>query len=58
MNRAIKEATVRRFDHDDHGQLRNHLDKFISACSFGRRLKILKGLTPYGFICKQWTIEP
>jgi len=21
-------------------------------------LKTLKGLTPYEFICKQWTIEP
>ncbi|MFC4622098.1 hypothetical protein ACFO3A_07685, partial [Comamonas nitrativorans] len=25
---------------------------------FGRRLKTLKGLTPYEFICKQWTDEP
>jgi hypothetical protein len=23
-----------------------------------RRLKTLKGLTPYEFICKRWTIEP
>ncbi|MGB3833567.1 MAG: IS481 family transposase, partial [Mesorhizobium sp.] len=26
--------------------------------NFGRRLKTLKGLTPYEFICKRWTIEP
>ncbi|MBY5775033.1 IS481 family transposase, partial [Rhizobium leguminosarum] len=26
--------------------------------NFGRRLKTLKGLTPYEFICKQWTKEP
>jgi hypothetical protein len=25
---------------------------------FGRGLKTLKGLTPYEFICKRWTIEP
>ncbi|MBY3123074.1 IS481 family transposase, partial [Rhizobium laguerreae] len=25
---------------------------------FGRRLKTLKGLTPYEFICRQWTSEP
>ncbi|MGE0626438.1 MAG: IS481 family transposase, partial [Hyphomicrobiaceae bacterium] len=25
---------------------------------FGRRLKTLKGLTPYEAICKQWTSEP
>ena len=58
MNRTIKEATVKRFHYDDHDQLRNHLTNFISAYNFGRRLKTLKGLTPYEFICKQWTIEP
>ena len=29
-----------------------------NAYIFGRRLKTLKGLTPYEFIRKQWTIEP
>ena len=58
MNRTIKEATVKRFHYDDHDQLRQHLANFISAYNFGRRLKTLKGLTPYEFICKQWTIEP
>ena len=58
MNRTIKEATVKRFHYDDHDQLRNHLANFISAYNFGRRLKTLKGLTPYEFICKQWTIQP
>ena len=48
MNRTIKEATVKRFHYDDHDQLRQHLANFISACNFGRRLKTLKGLTPYG----------
>jgi len=58
MNRTIKDATVKRFHYDDHEQLRNHLANFIRAYNFGRRLKTLKGLTPYEFICKQWTIEP
>ena len=58
MNRTIKDATVKRFHYDDHDQLRKHLANFISAYNFGRRLKTLKGLTPYEFICKQWTIEP
>ena len=35
-----------------------HLSDFIKAYNFGRRLKTLKGLTPYEFICKQWTSEP
>ncbi len=58
MNRTIKEATVKRFHYDNHSQLETHLVNFISAYNFGRRLKTLKGLTPYEFICKQWTIEP
>lgn len=58
MNRTIKDATVKRFHYDDHDQLRRHLGDFISGYNFCRRLKTLKGLTPYEFICKQWTIEP
>ena len=58
MNRTIKEATVKRFHYDDHDQLRRHLADFILAYNFGRRLKTLKGLTPYEHICKCWTNEP
>jgi transposase InsO family protein len=58
MNRTIKDATVKRFHYDDHGQLERHLADFISAYNFGCRLKTLKGLTPYEFICKIWTSEP
>ena len=58
MNRTIKDATVKRFHYDSHEQLRRHLRDFIDAYNFGRRLKTLKGLTPYEFICKRWTSEP
>jgi hypothetical protein len=58
MNRTIKEATVKRFHYDDHAQLKKHLADFIDAYNFGRRLKTLKGLTPYEFVCKRWTLEP
>jgi transposase InsO family protein len=58
MNRTIKDATVKRHYYESHDQLRQHLGDFVSACNFGRRLKTLKGLTPYEFICKRWTTEP
>jgi transposase InsO family protein len=58
MNRTIKDATVKRYHYDDHAQLRRHLADFIDAYNFGRRLKTLKGLTPYEFICKCWTSQP
>lgn len=58
MNRTIKEATVKRFHYDDHTQLCIHLADFIATYNFDRRLKTLRGLTPYEFICKQWIDEP
>jgi transposase-like protein len=58
MNRTIKEATVKRYHYDSHRQLQSHLSDFINAYNYGRRLKTLKGLTPYEFICKTWTKEP
>ncbi len=58
FNRTIKDATVKRCHYDSHDQLSRHLDDFVSAYNFGRRLKTLKGLTPYEFICKTWTNQP
>jgi transposase InsO family protein len=58
MNRTIKDATVKRFHYDSHEQLRRHLQDFVAAYNFGRRLKRLRGLTPYEFICKTWAAEP
>ncbi len=52
MNRTLKDATVKRFHYETHDQLRSHLADFIGAYNFGRRLKTLKGLTPYEAICK------
>ena len=57
MNRTIKEATVQRYHYDSHQQLSHHLDDFVRAYNFGRRLKTLKGLTPYEFICKSWSSQ-
>ena len=58
MNRTIKDATVKRFHYDSHDQLRSHLQDFLDAYNFARRLKTLAGLTPYEFICKIWASEP
>jgi transposase InsO family protein len=58
MNRTIKDATVKRYHYDSHDKLRAHLADFVSAYNFGRRLKTLRGLTPYEAICKAWSVEP
>ena len=58
MNRTIKDATVKRYFYETHDHLRAHLQNFVDAYNFARRLKTLRGLTPYEFICKAWTSEP
>ncbi len=58
MNRTLKEATVRRYHYGSHTQLRHHLTTFLDAYNFAKRLKTLKGLTPFESICKVWTEEP
>ena len=58
MNRTIKDATVKRYFYETHDQLRTHLRDFVDAYNFARRLKTLRGLTPYEFICKAWTSQP
>ncbi len=58
MNQTLKEATVRRYHYDDHDQLRSHLAGFLAAYNFAKRLKTLRGLTPYEYICECWTEKP
>jgi transposase InsO family protein len=58
MNRTIKEATVKRYHYSSHDGLKTHLQSFLMAYNFARRLKTLKGLTPYEYICKLWSEDP
>lgn len=58
MNRTIKETTVKRYHYDSHQQFEVHLQSFVGAYNFARRLKALWGLTPYAYICKIWETEP
>src|SRR3712207_2845100 len=50
MNRTLKDATVKRYHYGSHDQLRAHLRLFVDAYNHARRLKTLRGLTPYEFI--------
>ena len=58
MNRTLKEATVKKYHYGTHQQLTTHLQLFLNAYNFGKNLKALKGLTPYEYIHKSWTIQP
>jgi hypothetical protein len=58
MNRTIKEATVKRYHYSSHDELKAHMQTFLMAYNFARRLKTLKGLTPFEYICKIWSEDP
>ena len=58
MNRTIKDATVHRYYYQTHQQLQEHLDTFLCAYNFAKRLKTINGLTPYQFIVKEWGDKP
>lgn len=58
MNRSLKEATVKRYHYETHRQLEDHLAAFLDAYNFAKRLKTLRGLTPYEAICQAWADDP
>lgn len=58
MNRTLKEATVKRYHDSTHDQLREHIQTFVIACNFAKRLKTLRGLTVFEYVNNCWTKEP
>jgi transposase InsO family protein len=44
MNRTLKHATVKTYDNETHDHLKAHLQAFLMAYNFAKRLKTLKGL--------------
>jgi transposase-like protein len=58
MNRTLKDATTNKFTYAAHQELKEHLHAYLMAYNFGKRLKALKGKTPWQFILNQWTEHP
>ncbi len=58
MNRTLKEATVNNFYYASHDKLKKHIHAYLMAYNFAKRLKAIKGNTPWQFILSQWTIHP
>jgi len=58
MNRTLKEATVKNYHDQTHQHLKAHLQAFLMAYNCAKRLKTLRGLTPYEYICQGWQQEP
>jgi transposase InsO family protein len=58
MNRTQKDATIKRSYDESHQQLEEHLYNFLNAYNFAKRLKTLRGLTPYEYISKAGRENP
>jgi transposase InsO family protein len=58
MNRTLKDATVKTYSYQTHQHLKEPLHAFLMAYNFAKRLKTLKGLTSYDYICHCWHKEP
>lgn len=54
MNRTLKEATIKRFHYETTDELNAHLQTFLAAYTYAKRLKRLHGLTPHEFVCAEW----
>ena len=45
---------MKKYYYENHEKLKDHLQSFIDAYNFGKRLKALKGLTVFDYINKCW----
>jgi len=55
MNKTYR---MLQLNYRSNHQLKEHLYDFVMAYSYAKRLKTLNGLTPFEFICLQWTKFP
>ena len=58
MHRTGKGATIKRFHYETTAEFNTHLQPFLVAYNYAKRLERLKGLTPYEFICAEWRKKP
>ena len=58
MNRTIKEATVKKYHYDTEAMLKQHLQHFLNAYNYAKKLKSLRFLTPMEKILNEWKNKP
>ena len=54
FNRTIKNDTVKRYHYDNIEQLEAHLQEFMMAYNFAKKLKAIKFKTPWEFILAEY----
>ena len=58
FNRTLKDGTVKTYHYDSVKQLEKHLQEFILAYNFAKRLKSLKFKNPFEFIIEKFKEKP
>ena len=58
MNRTIKDATTKAYHYDSVEQLEKHLNEFMIAYNFAKKLKALKFKTPFEFLTNEFKNNP
>ena len=58
MNRTVKDATVKVFHYETRESLDAHLQAFLTAYNFAKRLKALRWRTSFQALCDAWTKDP
>jgi len=58
FNRTIKDATVKTYHYDGFELLEKHLQEFILAYNFAKKLKSIKFKTPFEFLIEKYKIIP
>jgi transposase-like protein len=58
MNRSIKDATIRIYYYKTKEEVMSHINDYLQAYNFGKKLKSLQYKTPYEYIMDQWEKDP
>ena len=58
MNGLLKTATVNGYNYARDQGLQEDLHSFVLAYNHAKKLKTLKGVTPYEYILASWEKEP
>jgi transposase-like protein len=58
FNKTIKDATIKIYHYDNFEQIKNHLEEFILAYNFAKKLKSLKFKTPLEFLVEKFKVIP
>ena len=58
MNRTLKEATIKAYHYATIDLLKTHLQAFLMAYNYAKKLKALRFLTPYEKIIEDWKTNP